>query len=228
MPFTYYAIATGGDLADLVNVETLIGTPPNALPARAIALHPPIVRRLTNRRIVRNGAIPGVLFWDNLLQTDLTVIMDTLFGGFDGNDDAEIVFSALDESGHYSPFSANAIAPVQGEHYQVATGGGYVTDLEITLLDCVRQVTDRTTSATITTSERLTRADSTSGNVTITLPALSSVGVYTIHSFVKQVAANSLILMPPDAQIDAASSKTITAIGRTDIYHNGTSWRSLD
>jgi len=224
----YYAIATGDDLADLVNIETLIETPPHALPGAAIPLHPPILRRLANRSLVRNGSIPGVLQWDNALWSGFEALMSALFGGIDGDDVAEIVLSAIDESGHYSPFTANAAAPVQGENYQVATGGEYVTGLTMPLLDCVLQRTDRSANATITASERLTRVDTTSGNVTITLPAIATVGAYTMHSFVKQVAGNNLVLSPPDALIDNASTKTITAIGRTDIYHDGTTWKSLD
>lgn len=224
----YYAVATGDDLAGLINIETLMETPPHALPGAAIPLHPPVVRRLTNRSLVRNGSIDGVLQWDNVMWTGFEALMDVLFGGIDGEDVVEIVLSAIDESGHYSPFTANAAAPVQGENYQVATGGAYVTELTIPLLDCVLQRTDRSSNATITASERLTRANTTSGNVTITLPAIATVAPYTMHSFVKQVAGNNLVLSPPDALIDNASSKTITAVGRVDIYHDGSAWRSLD
>jgi hypothetical protein len=227
-PHTYYAIATGDDLAAMVNIETLIETPPHMLPGAGIPLHPPVLRRLVNGSIVRNGRIDSVLQWDNLLWTDFVTLMETLFAGVDGDDVAAIALSALDEAQRYSPFLANAGAPVMGENYQVATGGEYVTELALPLYDCVLQRTDRATSGAITASERLTRVNTASGSVTITLPALASVAANTVHSFVKTSASNNLVLSPPDALIDGAATKTITAVGRTDIINTGTGWITLD
>ena len=231
MPDFYFAI--GATLAGLTNVEVTITDAPNLIPDGLIPLLGPVRRRTLDSAIQRNGAIDVPLRFDQMRLSDLDTLITTYWTNYTTASVSGFV-SWLDETArggvnNYSPFSCELERPIVGENFQLHDGIWAVGPVEIPALNLVHQVNTEDSTTTITTSERYNESDTTAGNVTLTLPAAASYNPNTVVSFVKTVAANSLILDGDGVEeIDSATTKTITAVSRTNIVSDGVSaWTSI-
>lgn len=220
MPTSYAAIGT--TLAGLANIETAYGVVNHALDGV-----PPLTglvrRRALSGRPRHDGAINEALRFDVATRAQLNAFMNAVFAGWE-TPGAQVYVSLLGEDGYYSPWQAYIEKP----SFTVAPGGTRI-GVEFPLWNLALQSVTKTGNATITTAERLVYGDTTSGSVTLTLPAAASVTAYTVYSFVKTVAANSLVLDGNASEtIDGATTKTLTAqYARADIYSTGSAWLSL-
>jgi hypothetical protein len=216
----YYAVAAGSDLASLVNIETLLGKPPFSLPDRRIPLLASNGRRTLNQALQRNGSINVKLPVSFVTQTNHNAFVYSVFGGFTVASKA-VVLSAIDETGYYSPFTAELDRPIEAENYQVSPGGVWLIEYELPFNNLTLQSTTVTGDTTITSSTRLVYANTAGGNIIITLPAVGTPGTYTPFGVVKTSASNTVTIK--DAA--AATVTTITALyGRKDLITNGTAW----
>lgn len=221
MPRTYFAI--GASLSALVNIERTYNLTGHVLPSAFIPLTGLVRRRALSGRPRHDGAINGVLPIDLAERADLNTFMNGIFSGWT-TPSVQMYMTLIDENGHYSPF----LGYIEKPTYQIAPGG-MLTGIEFALADLALQSVSKTSNYTVTASDRFIYGDSTSGSVTLTLPAAASVGAYTVFSFVKSVAANSLILDGDGSEtIDGATTKTLTAVySRADIISNGSAWVSI-
>jgi hypothetical protein len=85
--------------------------------------------------------------------------------------------------------------------------------------------TSKSTAYTATTANSFILVDTTSGNVTITLPAVAS-SAGTILLFKKKVAANTVTIQAHASEtIDGNNTQTITSqYGALRIICDGSSW----
>lgn len=219
--------AIGASLAALANVETALRFPPHVLdPTTRIPLLGPIRRQTLDRAVQRNGAASVAMTWDMVRDDALQAFIVATWGGYTTASKA-LYASWLDESGHFSPFAVTLERPLQGEHYTLSNG--WVQQLRIPGYGWTLQSATKSANYTVTASDRLLYVDTTSGNVTLALPAAATPGAYTLFSAVKTAAGNNLVLDPNGSElIDGASTKTITALNaRVDFYSDGTAWHTL-
>ena len=231
MPEHYFAI--GATLAAMVNIETLISTPPTVLLEYGGAPMPLMGstgRRALSGRLRRDGYAIGA--WGFPVMDDgvdeLTDLTLALTGALTTASRARYV-STMDTSGHYSPFLVTVDAPYVGETADI-TLHEHVRAVRVPLVGGVLQSATKAGNYTQTTSDRLLYVDTSGGSRTITLFAVASAALNTVYSFVKTSASNSLILDGNSSEtIDAATTKTVTALNaRVDlITTNGTTWVSI-
>lgn len=221
----YFAIGTS--LAALANVETIVSYPPHVLPDGAIPLVAPVRRRTLDQAVQRNGAIRAEARWDLFSQDDLNALILHIFGDYTTASKAYYA-SWLDETGHYSPFAVTFERPVVSEHYQI-TIGGWRREIVMPGWNWTPQSATKTANYTVTTSDRLVYADTSGGNVTLTLPAAATPNANTVFSFVKTSASNTLTLDGDGSEtIDGAATKAVTTLNaRVDLYSTGSTWISL-
>lgn len=218
MTLCYFSIGT--TLANMVNVETIIRTaPPHVLPSNRVPLLGANRRVTLDNRVVRTGAVNVPLQWDIMSLSELDAFTLAYWGYSSAS--AALFVTAIDETGHYSPFAVTLERPYQGDNYQI--DAGWARQVSAPGLDWRLQSTAKTSSATITTGERLVFADTTGGSVTLTLPAATAPAANTVFSFVKTAAANSLIIQRAGSDtIGGANTVTLTALNaRLDIVSDG-------
>jgi hypothetical protein len=140
----------------------------------------------------------------------------------------ELFVTTIDSAGFYSPYLCFVEQAHIGENRR-AFNELWQQEVRVGLVNLRLQSVTKTASATLTTSERLTLADSTSGNVTLTLPAAAAVTAETVYSIVKAASANNVVIDPNGAElIDGALTKTLTALNqRVDIVSDGAAWRTV-
>lgn len=226
MPLTYFAIGT--TLAGLTNFTSVIGKAPHVFEDRLAPVMGGTARRTLDGALQRNGAINLRLPFDLMALADHRTLLNTYFGrGLTAS--ASLYMTLLDEAGYYSPYALTADKPTPPEDYTVAAGGVYLKDYDLPLHNLVLQAATKTSNYTVTTSDRLLYCDTSSGSITLALPAAATPNPYTIFSAVKTSASNSLVIDPNSSEtIDGASTKTVTALNaRVDFYSTGTAWVSL-
>ena len=101
---SYYAVATGTDLANLTNIESLVSQPAHALDNGLVPLQGLTARRTLSGLLVRNGAINGVLRFSFAKRDNLNSFTYSIWDDFT-TASKSCVMSALDETGNYSPFT---------------------------------------------------------------------------------------------------------------------------
>lgn len=220
---TYFAFGT--TLAGLTNVETVIDEPPNILANGGIPLNRPTKSRALDSSIVRNGKINTPLSISSLTLSYRIALNVFLFGS-QSVAGKQLYASALDEFGFFSPYAVYVDRPQEGEDYRLVPGGAWVRDVVLSCSNWTLQTAQIDSSGSVTTSQHYVKSNTTSGSVTLALPALSGVVENVVYSFEKTVAANSLVLDPNSSEtIDGASTKTLTALGaRVDIIKSGSGW----
>ena len=224
-PYAYFAI--GETASTMQNIEYIIGKPPHVLPTAVVPLSGPNRRRLASGRVRSDGQIDAKLLWDRLDYSDYVKLIQQVFGGFTTGSKLLYVTS-IDESRHYSTFIGYFNKPsIAEEEFEVANGGGEIKLLTISLTNCNLISITRSANAIVGLGDRFTRADSTSGNITLTLPAIAGVAPYTIYSVMKMVAANSVVIDGNGAEtIEGSATLTLTTrFERVDLYSDGTQWR---
>lgn len=231
MPTTLMSIAAGSTLSALTNIETLCGFPANTFPNRIVELRGQNRVMTLDRAIHRTGSAATVrLRFDVPTWAAKDLIEAALFGTTYPLlvNSATVCVSSYDRNGWISPFVGTAEMPyitadnADGE----ALSGGARLAFELPLHALVLQYVTKSSNATITASERLVLGNTASGNVTLTLPAAASVTAYTVFSFVKTSASNTLTIDGNGSEtINGASTYAMTALNeRIDIYSTGTAW----
>lgn len=210
----------GSSLSGLANLAATYSLTAHVLPSNFVPLTGAVQRRANSGRRRDDGAIASSLQIDIAERADLNTFMNAVFGGWT-TPSLKRYMTLIDENGYYSPFYGWIEKPT----YQIASGGMLV-NIQFALNDLVLQEVTKSANYTVTASDRLVKADTTSGSITLALPAAASVGAYTPFAFVKTASANSLILNPDGSElIDGAATKTLSAqYSRVDIVSNGSAW----
>jgi len=227
----YYSIATGTDLANLVNVEAIISKAPHSLQNQAIPLLRPNAQRVLSGALQRNGKIVTPLPFSYLSQVDLEDFIVTIFGSYTTASKACVV-SAIDTSNNYSPFRVTLDNPLAGQDFETVNSTwqrevripGFGWELQST------SITSADSPYTCTSSVRLIYADTSSGSITVTLPAANSPAANTVFSFVKTSASNTLTVQRAGSDtVNGGTSVAVTALyARVNLISNaGTAWSSI-
>jgi len=220
-PYTYFAI--GDTLAAMVNLEITYGIMPSVLEDRYVPLTGLVRRRALSGLARHDGAINGVLYCSGIKRADLNTFMDVWFGGWNVAG-VQKYLTVITEDAHYTPILAYIEKPVFRQ-----TDPTWCQDVTFALSNIIPQSLTKTGNYTVTASDRLIYADTSSGSITLSLPAAGSVPARTVFSAVKNASGNSLILDPNGSElIDGASTKTITAqYSRVDIISTDAAWVSI-
>lgn len=215
--------AYGTTLAGLVNMQTLTAYPPHVLPSARTPLIGGVRRRSLSGVTRADGWANSALLFDVLYQDDLDALVYALLGGYT-TVSAQLYFSLIDTTGHYSPFQARISIPA----FELSPGG-IPRNIVFELTDCVLQTVTKSSNASVTTAEHYVIGNTASGNVTLTLPALSGVTQNVVYSFFKSSGSNNLVLDGNSSEtIDSAATLTLTAINaRADLVYNGTQWITI-
>lgn len=222
MPNAYLAIGTTA--ANMVNIETLMDYPAHALDNAMVPLLGPFRRRTLAQSLIRNGSIDSDILFDIQLAADLESFIKAEWGDYFTAGVSKYV-SWLTEDGHYSPHLVTLERPVIREHYD-RVNDTWVQRVRIPGLDWQIQIDTVNTSGSVSTGQRYVQSDTTSGAVTLDLPAVGGVVVNTIYSYEKTGGGNALTL-DGDSSEEIDGSTTLIVTGRTDIYTDGTAWYSL-
>ena len=223
MTISYFAFAT--TLAGLTNVETILRIPPQVMERGRIPCLRPNKARGLDSSVVRNGKINTPLRLDAMTEEERLALNTFLFGS-QSVAGKQLYASAIDEFRFFSPYAVYVDRPQEGEDYRLVPGGAWVRDVVLSCSNWTLQTAQIDSSGSVTTSQHYVKSNTTSGSVTLALPALSGVVENVVYSFEKTVAANSLVLDPNSSEtIDGASTKTLTALGaRVDIIKSGSGW----
>jgi len=230
MPEAYFSI--GATLAAMVNVETLISTPPTVLPESGgapMALLGGTARRALSGRLRRDGYAFGAWGFPTLDDDldDLNDLLVALVGDYATASRARYI-STIDTTGHYSSFLCFVDAPYIGQSFDLTLHAQVRNVLVLLAVGVVPSAT-KTSNFTVTTSTHHLYADTSGGSITFALPAIAGVPQNVPYSFIKTSASNNMVLDPNGAEtIDGASTKTTTANNaRVDIVNNGSQWVTI-
>jgi hypothetical protein len=230
MSDAYFAI--GSSLSTMVNIETLISTPPTVLPefgGAPMALTGGTARRALSGRLRRSGLAFGAWGFPALDDDfdDLNDLLVALVGDYATASRARYI-STIDQTGHYSPYLCYVDAPYVGQSLDFALND-HVRNVRVLLAGGVLQTATKTGNYTVTTSDHHLYADTSGGSITFALPALAGVNEGVVYSFIKTSASNNMVLDPNSTeQIDGGSTKTTTALNaRVDIVKSGSAWVSI-
>lgn len=219
----YFAIGT--TLAGMVNLSTYVTIPPNILDDGEAPLLGGAATRAQDATLYRDGWIRHNWRLDLESRADYNALIYGVFGGFT-TASKTVYITTISEDGYYSPFLCKVDKPYPSENYRV-TLGGWVRDLTMPFVKLQLQSVTKTTTATLTASERLAYCDTSGGNFTVTLPAADAVGTNTVVSVRKTSASNTLTIAAGAG--DTVSDTTLTANnGRYDFASDGVSaWASV-
>jgi hypothetical protein len=175
MPDCYFALGT--TLAALANVETITEYAPHVLPTQVIPLQGPAARRVLSGAVVRAGAVTMPMQWDVMKLSALRTLLTTYWSYTTAS--ANLYASWLDETGNYSPFAVTVSRPYPGDDYQI-NDQTWARQISLTAYNWTLQSVTKTSAYTVTTSDRLVYANTTSGSITLTLPAAIAVASLTV------------------------------------------------
>lgn len=222
----------GAALSSLVNVENTITTPPHILPEYGGAPMPyagGVARRLMSGRLKRGGRASAALMFDVFAdpQAELMTLQRAIMGDLTTQSKSMYVIT-LDEWGEYTPFLCTVDAPYLQQTKQFSING-YATAARFDLVGGVAQYSTKTSNYSVTTADHLIYCDTTSGNITLSLAAISGFNADVPYRFVKTAAANDLVIDPNSSEtINGASTKTITALNAsTTIIKSGSAWVTI-
>jgi hypothetical protein len=162
---SYFAI--GATLATMVNIQTLIDTPPTVLPEYGGAVMPLLggtARRALSGRLRRDGYASGAWGFPTLDDdlTDLNDLLVALVGDY-ATASRERYISTLDSTGHYSPFLCYVDAPYPGQTLDLVQLSR-VRNARVLLTGGVLQSATKTSNFTVTTSTHHLYADTSGGS----------------------------------------------------------------
>lgn len=230
MTIAYFSY--GSTLGGMVNVETVIPQPPHTLPAFGGAPIPTmgqVGRRLLSGRLKRSGRQNGAWMWDLLLngQSDLLALQRALMGDLT-TASRELYVTTLDSDGYWSPFLVHIDAPFAGQSKEITYGGQPIA-ARFDLVGGVLQSLTKTGNYTVTTADHLIYCDTTSGNITLSLAAISGFNADVPYRFVKTAAGNTLTLDPDGSEtINGSSTLAVTTLNAsTTIIKSGGQWVTI-
>lgn len=221
MPFAYHGVSTSTDVGDIKNIEVNYCEFPASSIERLVPFTSRAPRKLANGAIREDGYINAELAFEIADRADLNDLMYAVFGGWTVAS-VERAISLMDESGHYSPYLAWMGKP----SFRTARGGVYRLEVVFPLSNLRLQSATKTGNYTVTADDRLLYCNTTSGSITLALPAVATVNPYVMYSAIKTAAGNTLTLDPNSSeQINSASTYAVTAVNaRVDFYTDATAW----
>lgn len=218
MAQTYFSI--GSTLAGLTNIESTYGLIANVLPDARIPLTGGIRRRSLAGVSRADGFINGVLRVDFAAQSELDSFVYAIFGGYTTVSAAKYM-SLIDETGHYSSFYGYIDKPSSS-----VVSGGYLRNIEFQLAALTLQTVTKTTTASLTASERLVYANTAGGGFTATLCAANAVQANTVVSVVKTSATGTLTVARAGSDTINGGTSSLTRTSnysRIDLVSDGVS-----
>lgn len=223
----YFAIGT--TLANMTNVETWLTVPPHILENGPAPLLGGTLTALASGATRRDGFASHSWTLDLASRSDYDAFILNATGAHYTAQSRGVYISTIDETGHYSPFFAYISRPYPRDNMRV-TVGGWLRDIGITFTGLQLQSVSKTSAYTITTADRLVYVDTTSGNVTVTLPAAATVTTNTVYSIVKTAAGNTVTVDGDGAEtIDGSANASLTALySRLDLISTGSAWVSIN
>lgn len=232
MVMTLISIAAGTTLSALTNIETLCGVFASTFPNQIVEVRGQNRLVTLDKSIHRYGSVGSVRLRFNASEWRSKDRLEAALFGSNYpllTTSATICISTYDRNGWISPFICIAEQPyitAEGGDGAALVGGTYLT-FDLPIHDPVLQTVIKSSNATITASERLVLGDTTSGSITLTLPAAASVTAYTVFGFVKRSSANTLILDANGSEtINGETTYALTALNeRVDIYSTGSKWK---
>lgn len=224
----YFCI--GDSLASMVNVETIVSQAPHIVTghnASPMSLSGGVKRRLLSGRLIRNGLKNGAWgFGDGFLQSDKNAFDLYVFGGYVTSSIQKYVIT-LDDTNHYLPFQVYIDKSYVGDTYSL-TDFGIPWNVRYDLIGGVLQSATKTSNYTVTTADHYLVADTSGGNITLAVNAISGFTADIPYVFYKSSSAHSLIIDPNASElIDLATTKTITAVGWTTMIKSGAAWVTI-
>lgn len=224
---SYFGI--GASMAGIVNLETFISDPPQVVTDGAIPAVGVTQTLLSNGSLRYDGAINTTYRFDNVERSEFNAFILAQFGSFSVSSSAKYV-TWIDEEGFWSPYlvEMSRPAPLSGWRNVNET---YLVDVVGELRRCRKQYVTKTANYTITTSDKLVYADTTSGNITLTLPPLASVTAGTVYSCQKAATANTLTIAADGSEaIGGSATLSLTAnYARVDLCKNTASdWKIIN
>lgn len=223
LEYAHYC-SIGSTLANMKNVESIVGIPPQYLTEGRVPLMGEVKRRVGSGRIRSDGFIRSSLIFDRLSREQYRALLLHAFGGYTINS-AYIYLSWVDDLGYYSPFHIWIERPTRYRDFTPSTMNGVVFPLH----DGEMVSLTKSADYTITTADRLIYFDTSGGSRTATLPPAASVEPESVYACIKSATANSLIIDGDGSElVDGATTKTLTALHeRADLVSDGTAWYSV-
>lgn len=220
----YYAI--GSTLAGLVNMSTYFRFSPRSVRSSQPTPLMGGVRRRALSGIGRaDGFINSALTLDFASQAQYEAFIYAVFGSFT-TASIQRYFTLFDVSGHFSPYLGYIEQPTMNWETSDA-----LTNLVFPLSNLVLQTATKTTTASLTSSERLVYANTAGGGFTATLCAANAVQASTVVSVVKTSGTGTLTIARAgsDTINGGTSSLTRTTIySRVDLVSDGASaWTTI-
>ena len=202
-PIEHFAIGTALD--KMVNIEYIVTDPPHVLPnygGLPMRLQGMTGQRAANGRLRQNGALIGRWAFDSLVSQDG---WESLRRHIELANPQYVI--TLDGNGDWSPYLAYVDMPVMGE--TLNTFNTIPHDAVVTLFGGVLQYATKSANYTVTTSDHLIYVSGTTGNITLTLPALISVARFVPFRFVNQGGYSVVLDGNSSETIDGSSTLTI-------------------
>lgn len=219
----------GTTLAGIVNVESVIGTPPGIEMRQGgspMPLTGGVGRRLLSKRLKRGGDANAAWVFGAFDggMSELNTLRLSMFGSLTTVSKRLYVITP-DESGEWSPFLVDVHCAYIG---QTMNQFNQPYDVRFDLVGGVLQYVNKATNFNLAVSEHLVNVDASGGNVTATLPALSGVTADVPYRFVL-TSANSLILDGASSEtVDGNATKTVTGANTSvTIIKSGSAWLSI-
>src|SRR5687768_5460608 len=164
MPDLYFAIGT--TLANMVNAETYLETPPHILEDGPAPLIGAVANRVRSGLLNRDGFIFHNWRLDYESRDDFNDYIQSDVGGLSVAG-LEVYITTIDETGHYSPFLCALDRPYPQENYHIAVGR-WIRDLVVPFAHLRLQSATKTGNYTMTASDRLIYGDTTAATRTMT------------------------------------------------------------
>lgn len=220
----------GTTLSNLANIESLISTPPGIAQSQGgspMPLTGGVARKLLSKRLKRSGDAISAWVWgafdDGM--SELNTLRLSVFGSLTTVSKRLYVITR-DEAGYWSPFLCDVHCPYIGQ--SMNQFNNQPRDVRFDLVGGVLQSLTKTGNYTVTTADHLIYCDTSGGNITLALSAISGFSSDVPYRFVKTSASNTLTIDPNSSEtIDGASTKAITAVGSTTIIKSGSGWISI-
>lgn len=221
VPVLYFSVGT--TLANMANVELTVSKPPTYAAGGRLPLVGSVMRELGSGRHRMDGALEGSIAFDLVSRAEYRALLRLLLGGLTTGS-AERYFSWLDDTGYYSAFKGWIDRPTGYRDFTPDDQQNVVFPLHDYHLQTVR----KTSHYTITTSDRHVVFDTSGGNCTASLAALSGFTPYTIYSVVKEdpTSVNSLTIDPNGSELIDGGS-TLVVAERADIMTDGSAWYTV-